>query len=146
MRISSKGDYGLRALFDLAQRYGEGPIQSDDIATRQGIPVNYLNQLLITMRRAGLVESLRGPQGGHMLARPAEAITLLDVLTTLEGPLLPTEPSREDLVPTVPEDHDLVDEVWAELRGRIEQILAEVTLDDLCQRKRQRSGDVMYYI
>ncbi|NTU80518.1 MAG: Rrf2 family transcriptional regulator [Chloroflexales bacterium] len=146
MRISSKGDYGLRALFDLAQRYGEGPVQSDDIATRQGIPVNYLNQLLITMRRAGLIESLRGPQGGHMLARAPETITLLDVLTTLEGPLLPSEPTREDLVPTVPEDHSLVDEVWVGLRARLEGLLAEMTLDDLCQRKRQRSGNAMYYI
>lgn len=146
MRISSKGDYGLRALFDLAQRYGEGPIQSDDIATRQGIPVNYLNQLLITMRRAGLIESLRGPQGGHMLARPPETITLRDVLTTLEGPLLPAEPTRDDLTPTAPEDHDLVDEVWVELRARLEGLLGELTLDDLCQRKRKRSGNVMYYI
>lgn len=146
MRISSKGDYGLRALFDLAQRYGEGPIQSDDIATRQGIPVNYLNQLLITMRRAGLIESMRGPQGGHMLARSPETITLLDVLTTLEGPLLPDEPTRDDLRPTVPEDHDLVDEVWVGLRARLEGLLAEMTLDDLCQRKRQRSGNAMYYI
>lgn len=146
MRISSKGDYGLRALFDLAQRYGEGPVQSEEIATRQGIPVNYLNQLLITMRRAGLIDSLRGPQGGHMLARSPDSITLLDVLAALEGPLLPTEPSRDDLVPTMPEDHDLVDEVWAGMRTRIEQIFADVTLDDLCQRKRQRSGGVMYYI
>ncbi len=146
MRISSKGDYGLRALFDLAQRYGEGPVQSDDIATRQGVPVNYLNQLLITMRRAGLIESLRGPQGGHMLARPPETITLRDILIALEGPLLPTEPSREDLTPSVPEDHDLIDEVWVELRTRLEAMLGEVTLDDLCQRKRQRSGNLMYYI
>lgn len=146
MRISSKGDYGLRALFDLAQRYGEGPIQSDDIATRQGIPVNYLNQLLITMRRAGLIESLRGPQGGHMLARSPETITLRDVLNALEGPLLPAEPSRDDLKPTVPEDHDLIDEVWVGLRARLESLLAEITLDDLCQRKRQRLGNVMYYI
>jgi Rrf2 family transcriptional regulator, cysteine metabolism repressor len=146
MRISSKGDYGLRALFDLAQRYGEGPVQSDEIATRQGIPVNYLNQLLITMRRAGLIESLRGPQGGHMLARRPDAITLLDALTALEGPLLPTEPTRDDLVPTQPDDHSLVSHVWDEMRTQIEQLLAETTLDDLCQRKRQQSGDVMYYI
>ena len=146
MRISSKGDYGLRALFDLAQRYGEGPIQSDDIATRQGIPVNYLNQLLITMRRAGLIESLRGPQGGHMLARPPETITLRDVLTTLEGPLLPAEPTRYDLTPTAPEDPHPVDEVWVQLRAPPEGLLGELTLDDLCQRKRKRSGNVMYYI
>jgi Rrf2 family protein len=146
MRISSKGDYGLRALFDLAQRYGEGPVQSEEIANRQGIPVNYLNQLLITMRRAGLIESLRGPQGGHMLARRPDAITLLDALITLEGPLLPAEPSREDLSASQPDDYALIDTVWQELRGRIEQILVETTLDDLCQRKRQQSGDVMYYI
>jgi Rrf2 family protein len=146
MRISSKGDYGLRALFDLAQRYGEGPVQSDDIATRQGIPVNYLNQLLITMRRAGLIESLRGPQGGHLLARRPDTITLLEALSALEGPLLPSDHSREDLTPTQPEDHDLVDALWVDLREQINKVFAAVTLDDLCQRKRQRSGDVMYYI
>lgn len=146
MRISSKGDYGLRALFDLAQRYGEGPVQSDDIAARQGIPVNYLNQLLITMRRAGLIESLRGPQGGHMLARRPDTITLLEALIVLEGPLLPADHSRDDIRPTQPDDHELVDELWSELRGRIEQVLAGITLDDLCQRKRQRAGNVMYYI
>lgn len=146
MRISSKGDYGLRALFDLAQRYGEGPVQSDEIATRQGIPVNYLNQLLITMRRAGLIESLRGPQGGHLLARRPETISLLELLTALEGPLLPAEHTRDDIRPTQPDDHALADELWTELRGQIGQVLSAITLDDLCQRKRKRSGDVMYYI
>lgn len=146
MRISSKGDYGLRALFDLAQRYGEGPVQSEEIANRQGIPVNYLNQLLITMRRAGLIESLRGPQGGHMLARHPETITLLDAIIVLEGPLLPAEAARDDLAPTQPDDYALISAVWDRLRGQIEQLLAATTLDDLCQRKRQQSGDVMYYI
>ncbi len=146
MRISSKGDYGLRALFDLAQRYGEGPIQSEAIAGRQGIPVNYLNQLLITLRRAGLVESLRGPQGGHLLARSPETITLLEVLTVLEGPILPPEGGRDDLQPTEPLDRALVDEVWSELRATVAQRLASMTLDDLCQRKRSRDGAVMYYI
>jgi Rrf2 family protein len=70
MRISSKGEYGIRALFDLAQRYGEGPIQSRDIHLRQGIDENYLNQILLSLRKAGLLESIRGPQGGHRLARP----------------------------------------------------------------------------
>ncbi len=146
MRISSKGDYGLRALFDLAQHYGEGPIQSEAIASRQGIPVNYLNQLLITLRRAGLVESLRGPQGGHLLARSPETITLLEVLTVLEGPILPTEGGRDDLQPTEPVDRMVIDEVWSELRTTVEGRLAAITLDDLCQRKRSRDGAVMYYI
>lgn len=146
MRISSKGDYGLRALFDLAQHFGDGPVQSDEIAKRQGIPGNYLNQLLITMRRARLIESLRGPQGGHMLARAPEEITLLEILTALEGPLLPDEPSREDLPLTMPEDNEIVNEIWVEIRNRLEALLATMTLDDLCQRKRHREGSVMYYI
>ena len=146
MRISSKGDYGLRAIFDMAQRYGEGPVQSEDIAARQGIPVNYLNQLLILLRRAGLIESLRGPQGGHMLAQRPDQITLLDVLTVLEGPLMPSEVAREDLRPSQPDDHEIVSDVWNDVRGSLEKLLGGLTLDDLCQRKRQRAGDVMYYI
>lgn len=147
MRISSKGDYGLRAVFDLAQHYGQGPMQSEEIAQRQGIPANYLNQLLITMRRAGLIESLRGPQGGHMLARSPAEITLLEVLRALEGPLLPTaEPTREGMAPTLPDDHALINDLWGELRERIEQMLAKISLEDLCQRKRDRPGSLMYHI
>ncbi len=146
MRITSKGEYGLRALFDLAQHYGEGLIQSEDIATRQGIPVNYLNQMLILLRRAGIIDSLRGPQGGHTLARSPEHITLLEAITVLEGPLMPIESTREDLNPTQPEDYVVITEVWNELRDAIEKSLRGITLEDLCQRKNQRTGNLMYYI
>lgn len=146
MRISSKGEYGLRALFDLAQHYGEGPVQSEAIATRQGIPVNYLNQLLIIMRKAGLIESLRGPQGGHMLARAADHISLYEAISILEGPLLPIDSTRGDLLPTEPDDMAIMDDIWGEVRTNIEQQLRSITIDDLCQRKRRRSGEVMYYI
>ncbi|NTV63683.1 MAG: Rrf2 family transcriptional regulator [Oscillochloris sp.] len=146
MRISNKGDYALRALFDLAQHVGKGPVQSDEIAARQGIPVNYLNHLLIPLRRAGLIESLRGSQGGHLLARPPEAITMLDILTAIEGTLLISDPSRDDLIPTAPEDRELIDDLWSGLRHKLEILLAAITLDDLCQRKRQRAGNIMYYI
>jgi Rrf2 family protein len=146
MRISSKGDYGLRALFDLAQRYGEGPVQSDDIATRQGVPVNYLNQLLIIMRRAGLIESIRGPQGGHLLARPPDQITLLEILTVLEGQFIASDSGREDLRPLQLDDSEIINNVWNEIRTTLEERLRAITLEDLCQRKRQREGSVMYYI
>jgi Rrf2 family protein len=146
MRISSKGDYGLRALFDLAQRYGEGPVQSDDIATRQGVPVNYLNQLLIIMRRAGLIESIRGPQGGHLLARAPEEITLLEILTVLEGQFIASEGGRDDLRPAQLDDNEIINKVWNEIRVTLEERLSSITLEDLCQRKRQREGSVMYYI
>ncbi len=146
MRISSKGEYGIRALFDLAQHYGQGLIQSDDIATRQGIPVNYLNQMLITLRKSGLIESQRGPQGGHTLAREPERISLLEALVALEGTLVLHETTRDDLSPTQPEDSEFVHAVWDQLRDTIEAKLQSVTLEDLCQRKRQRTGHIMYYI
>jgi Rrf2 family protein len=146
MRISSKGEYGVRALFDLAQHYGQGLIQSDDIANRQGIPVNYLNQMLITLRRAGLIDSLRGPQGGHTLARSPEQITLHEALIVLEGPLVLHDTVRDDLTPSQPEDSEFVREVWHHLRSTVEIALQSMTLEDLCQRKRQRTGHMMYYI
>ncbi|NJP08026.1 MAG: Rrf2 family transcriptional regulator [Chloroflexaceae bacterium] len=146
MRISSKGEYGLRALFDLAQHYGEGPIQSEHIACRQGIPVNYLNQMLVTLRRAGLIDSLRGPQGGHMLTRSPDQITLMEALSALEGPLIANDTARDDLVPTQPDDSVMIREIWDALRHNIATFLQNITLEDLCQRKRQRAGNIMYYI
>jgi Rrf2 family protein len=142
MRLSTKGEYGVRALFDLAQHYGEGLIQSHDIAQRQGISENYLNQLLIGLRKAGLIMSVRGPQGGHQLARPPQAISLLDALLVLEGPLLPTPEGANTDTP----DGELLSEVWGELRGVVEGHLSDITIADLCQRKRQQLDSPMYYI
>jgi Rrf2 family protein len=146
MRISSKGEYGLRALFDLAQRYGEGPIQSHDIHQRQGIDENYLNQILILLRKAGLIESVRGPQGGHRLARPPAQITLLEAVVALEGPILPPDAGRDGAVVGEPVDRALVRDVWGGAREALESYLGGITLEELCHRKRQRVGEVMYYI
>ena len=146
MRISSKGEYGLRALFDLAQRYGEGPIQSHDIHQRQGIDENYLNQILILLRKAGLIESVRGPQGGHRLARPPAQITLLEAIVALEGPNLPADVGRDGGAGGESVDRELVRDVWAGARAAMEGYLGGITLEELCQRKRQRVGEVMYYI
>jgi Rrf2 family protein len=144
MRISSKGDYGLRALFDLALHYGQGPVRSREIAERQAVDEHYLNQLLIQLRRAGLVQSLRGPQGGHLLAKAPGEITLLEAIQALEGPLVelaegsqPAPRSSESAV---------LNEVWCGLRQAVELYLAHHTLEDLTQRKREREGQTMYYI
>jgi Rrf2 family transcriptional regulator, cysteine metabolism repressor len=144
MRISNKSDYGLRALFDLALHYGQGPIRSRDIAERQAIDEHYLNQLLIQMRRAGLVLSLRGPQGGHLLARRPSEITVLEALRALEGPLIDVAEGVQSA--PQPDEAAVLGEVWDGLRTAAESYLAGVTLDDLAQRKRQRSGEPMYYI
>jgi Rrf2 family protein len=85
MKISMKADYGIRALLDLAERYGDAPVPSHDIAARQHVPGPFLDQLLMTLRRAGLVRSTRGPRGGHMLSHPPEEVTLGRAIDILEG-------------------------------------------------------------
>jgi Rrf2 family transcriptional regulator, cysteine metabolism repressor len=144
MRISSRGEYGIRALLDLALRYGEGPVQSREIHQRQAIDENYLNQILIVLRKAGLIESQRGPQGGHRLARPPAKITLLEVVSALEGPLLVSEAGERSEGDRI--DRDVVRGMWTELRTNLETQLAALTIEDLVSRRRQRAGEVMYYI
>ncbi|HEX6492082.1 MAG TPA: Rrf2 family transcriptional regulator [Candidatus Dormibacteraeota bacterium] len=85
MKISMKADYGIRALLDLAERFGDAPVPSHDIAARQHVPGPFLDQLLMTLRRAGLVRSTRGPRGGHMLSHPPEEVTLGQAIDILEG-------------------------------------------------------------
>lgn len=91
MKLSTRGRYGLKAMFDLALFFGEGPISLTSIAERQAISVNYLEQLIAPLRKAGFVKSVRGAQGGYMLAKDPTQITVGSILTTLEGPLAPTD-------------------------------------------------------
>ena len=86
-----RSDYGAHAVIELARHYGQGPVQCAEIAARQKIPEAYLDQLLSSLRRTGLVRSVRGPHGGHELARDPRQLTLGDVVTALEGPVVPQE-------------------------------------------------------
>src|ERR671929_415435 len=91
MRLTRGSDYGAHAVIELASCYGQGPLQCAEIAARQKIPEAYLDQLLSILRRVGIVRSLRGPHGGHELARDPRQLTLGDVVTALEGPVVPQE-------------------------------------------------------
>jgi Rrf2 family cysteine metabolism transcriptional repressor len=91
VRLTMRSDYGAHAVIELAHHYGEGPVQCAEIATRQQIPEAYLDQLLSSLRRAGIVRSVRGPHGGHELARDPRLLTLGDIVTALEGPVVPQE-------------------------------------------------------
>jgi Rrf2 family cysteine metabolism transcriptional repressor len=118
MRISSRGEYGLRALLDLAQRYGKHPVISAEIASRQQIPEAYLNQLLIALRKAGLVRSTRGPNGGHELAYPPNRITLADAVIALESSYSPVENLDMPLPLEAPPEADILRGVWPSDRCR----------------------------
>jgi Rrf2 family transcriptional regulator, cysteine metabolism repressor len=141
-----KGDYGVRAMLDLAERYGQGPVQSEAIARRQGISDAYLDQLLTLLRRAGLVRSVRGPKGGHELTRPAGSISLLEVLTALEGDFLAIGPApagdgAADL-PTVRVQREL----WGEVRATTEKVLSGTTVQALLERQRALTAPARYFI
>jgi Rrf2 family cysteine metabolism transcriptional repressor len=86
-----RSDYGAHAVIELARRFGQGPVQCAEIAASQKIPEAYLDQLLSSLRRVGIVHSVRGPRGGHELARDPRQLTLGDVVTALEGPVVPHE-------------------------------------------------------
>lgn len=145
MKLSMRGDYGVRAVIDLAQRFGRGPVQSADIAARQCVPEPYLDQLLSSLRKGGIVRSVRGPQGGHLLARPPEDVTLADVLDVLEGPvnLLACLDNPGDCnLSSVCSQRD----IWLDVTRQIRETLAGTTIQALAERQSEREGRVMYHI
>ena len=85
MKLSTRSRYGTRMVLDLAKRFNEGPVRIRDISEREGISVKYLEQLVIPLKQANFIKSIRGPKGGHMLARSPEEITVGDVVKALEG-------------------------------------------------------------
>lgn len=89
MKLSKRGEYGLRALQDLAAHYGDGPIPNKELAERNNIPYRFLEQILITLKHARIVRSQKGSRGGYVLARPPDQITLAEVVRLLDGPLAP---------------------------------------------------------
>ncbi|NWJ44578.1 MAG: Rrf2 family transcriptional regulator [Chloroflexi bacterium] len=146
MKISSKGEYGLRALFDLAMHYGSRPRRSREIAEAQKVAEDYLNQLLIILRKAGLIHSLRGPQGGHVLARPPHQITLYDALSELEGSLSPVEYSNDLREKSMVEVDEILNPIWDEVEQQIISTLKSTSLQALMDRHHSLQTQVMYHI
>ena len=87
MKLSNKGLYGVKALYELARNYGGSPVTIKEISNRHGMPIQFLEQVLYQLRREGLVKSRRGVNGGYILARPPEEITVGDAIRALEGPI-----------------------------------------------------------
>lgn len=145
MELSCKSEYALLALLELATHYQIGePLQIRQIAAQQNIPDRYLEQLLATLRRGGVVKSQRGAKGGYILAREPWKITLLEVLSCLEG--LDSRSSEDEASPKTVESA-VVQEIWQEAHQAANLVLQKYTLQDLCeQRAAKRQLDIMYYI
>lgn len=148
MKISTRGEYGLRALMELGMEPGKG-LSLRDIAKRQNISLDYLEQIVPALKGAGLVKAKRGAQGGYQLAKAPEEITMFDALRALEGPFEPMICLSGD-----GEEDDLkaknsncgasgscaVQEVWRELQVAIEGVLKQLTLAELLRRQEERYG------
>lgn len=138
MRISSRGQYGLRAMAYLATRFGEGPIRLRTVAEAEALPAKYLEQLIGRLRQAGLVRASRGARGGVMLAKSPELITAREVISVLEGSLAPVDcldaknGHAEMCVP-----HPL----WRALHESVTTTLESFTLANLAERCRRRGGE-----
>ena len=151
LKLSTKGRYGVKALFELAFQQGSGPISLKTIAERQGLSEHYLEQLVAPLRKSGLVTSVRGAQGGYVLSRPPEQITVGDIIRVLEGPIGITDCASEDcanLEHCGKADPCLARGVWEKVRDSIINVVDSITLADLVKeaREEQEKQNLMYHI
>jgi Rrf2 family protein len=130
MRVSAKADYALRACIQLAAAEGEGHVKGERVAQAQDIPLKFLENILGDLRHAGLVRSQRGAEGGYWLARPADEITLAEIIRAVEGPLANVRGVRPDAI-TYQGAAEPLKDVWIAVRASLRSVLEAVTLADV---------------
>jgi Rrf2 family protein len=134
MRISAKVDYAVRAAVELAAASSERPVKAEAIANAQGIPLNFLENILGELRHAGIVRSHRGAEGGFRLAKPPEKVTVADIIRAVEGPLAsvrggpPEDASYSGAAETLPR-------VWIAVRANLRKVVEHVTVADVAGGK-----------
>ncbi len=133
MKVSTRAHYGLRAMTELARAHGNGLLSLAEISRTEGLPLAYLEQLIGELRRAGLVEGVRGLHGGYRLTRPPSEIAVGDVYRVLEGPIAPVECTAEDYLPMSCEREPgcLSRGLWERVRDSIAAVLDATTLADM---------------
>jgi Rrf2 family protein len=150
--ISSRGKYATRAILDLALHYEEGPVQIHDIAERQSIPAKFLEQILLSLKRFGFVQSRKGPGGGYVLAMSPEAITLGAVVRAMDGPLAPISCVSVSgyMECGCPEPGVCgLRAVWKEAREALATVLDSTTYADILDRHqglRAQRNDILDYV
>lgn len=142
MKVSTRGEYGVRAMVALAKNYGQGPMSISAVSKASSVPMPYLEQLIGPLRRAGLVESKRGARGGYQLTRDPHDVVVGEVFRVMEGPVAPMDCVSEDISEqTCP----LIDgcetrPVWLRMRDAIVVTLDSTTLGDLIAQSPRRSA------
>ncbi len=145
MRITAKSDYAILALFHLAMDKANRPVQSRTIAARQQIPHRFLEQILLNLKKAGLVRSVRGAKGGYQLAVSPAEINLKDAIEAVEGSIHLLG-NRENGVMAVESDRKFLQSVWVEIERSFLEELSSITLEDIVTRQQQQRDVLMYHI
>lgn len=149
MKLSTKGTYGMKAILDLALHSDGNPVAIKSIAERQNISENYLEQLFAILRKSGLLQSIRGAQGGYILAKNPGKITAGLILRILEGSLAPVHCVEENKPAVCNRSENCITKyVWAEIRDKIYDVVDSITLADLVEEynKQESDKDFMYHI
>lgn len=130
MRISAKADYAVRAAVELASAHDEKPVKAERIATAQDIPLNFLENILGELRHAGIVRSHRGADGGFRLAKPADQVSIADIIRAVEGPLASVRggPPEET---SYPGSSEALPRVWIAVRASLRNVVEHVTVADV---------------
>jgi Rrf2 family cysteine metabolism transcriptional repressor len=139
MKISTKIRYGARAMLELASHYGEGPIELREIAKEENISLKYLEQVIIPLRTAGLVKSVRGSKGGYSLAKPPSEVCLKDVVEVLEGPINLVDCLQDPKICTRAA-FCVTRDIWSEISESICRIFYSITLEEMVNRRKKKEG------
>jgi Rrf2 family protein len=134
VRISAKADYAVRAAVELAAAPDEKPVKAERIATAQDIPLNFLENILGELRHSGIVRSHRGAEGGFRLAKPAEQLTIADIIRAVEGPLASVRGGPPEEI-SYPGTSQALPRVWIAVRANLRRVVEQVTVADVAQGK-----------
>ncbi|MCR4409300.1 MAG: Rrf2 family transcriptional regulator [Candidatus Saccharicenans sp.] len=136
MRLSTRGEYASRAMLELAARYGQGPVPIRIISLAQAIPQQFLEQILLLLKRAGYVKSKKGPAGGYYLSRPPAEINVAEVIRVMDGPLAPINcVSVMEHEPCPLEERCGLKWLWKEVRDMVAAHLEKTSFEDVLKRQ-----------
>jgi Rrf2 family protein len=145
VKLSTKGRYGVRLMFDLALHFGEGAVTLKDVAKRQAISEKYLWHLIPPLKNAGLITATRGARGGYVLAKPPHLISLKEILQVLEGSMNLVECTDQPSL-CQRSGNCVAREIWAEVTERMLQALASFTLEGMLEKQKVRQEVISYSI
>lgn len=149
MKVSRRATYGIMAVIDLAMNGKDTPVQARAIAKRQAIPIKFLEQVLHSLKKAGLIDSLRGAQGGYLLNKEPSALSIADILEVLDGPVLYRTDHRDAALDRhLPKQELLLGHVWKQVAEAEHQVLHRITITELAGRQRaiEEHRNPMYHI